>query len=153
MTEWILLVKSVSPMMRRDAIVTLGVQAVVLDRTNQVLLVRHGYRPGWHFPGGGVERRETLASAIRRELEEEAGVVLDEPARTFGIYSHFDAFPGDHIVLVIAGRWRQPRVPGPNREIAELGFFPREALPAETTAPTRARLREIFEGRPKAEIW
>ncbi len=48
---------------------TLGVQAVITDAQDQVLLIRHGYRPGWHFPGGGVEWRETLLCALAREVE------------------------------------------------------------------------------------
>src|ERR1044071_215243 len=39
---------------------TIQVRAIVLDEKNGVLLVRHSYRPGWDFPGGGVERQDTL---------------------------------------------------------------------------------------------
>lgn len=133
--------------------VTLGAQAVVADSERRVLLVRHGYRPGWHFPGGGVERDESVITALTRELEEEAGVALTGPPRLFGIYSHFDAFPGDHILLYVATGWRQTRVHEPNREIAELGFFGLDALPEGTTAQTRRRCAEIFMGAQVSESW
>ena len=126
---------------------------MVCDTAGRVLLVRHGYRPGWHFPGGGVERGEALSQSIARELEEEAGIVFDTQPRLFAIYSHFDAFPGDHIVLYVAERWRRVRIPQPNREIAEHGFFHAYALPEGTTAPTRRRLAEIFSGETRSQSW
>ena len=108
---------------RRRLIITLGVQAVIVDAERHVLLVRHGYRPGWHFPGGGAEKNETVEAALRRELLEETGVVLKEAPQLVGLYAHFDVFPGDHIVLYCAQDWERAHVPAPNREIAERMFL------------------------------
>lgn len=133
---------------------TLGAQGLVIDRQRRVLLVRHGYRPGWHFPGGGVEKAETIEAALARELEEEAGIVAIEPPVLFGIYAHFDEFPGDHIALYIVRSWERPRIPEPNREIAEHGFFASDALPEGTSRGTRRRIAEALLGEsPRATHW
>ncbi len=132
---------------------TLGAQGCVLDASNRVLLVRHTYRPGWHFPGGGVEKGETIMMALTRELDEEAGIVLEGRPRLFGIYANHRAFPGDHIALFVVRSWSQPAIPPPNREIAEQAFFAPDRLPQDIHAPTAERIKEVIEGRAPAELW
>lgn len=49
----------------------------VAVRDGVILLIRRGTPPGeglWSVPGGRVQRGETLADAVRRELREETGL-------------------------------------------------------------------------------
>lgn len=132
---------------------TLGAQGVIIDANSKVLLIRHRYRPGWYFPGGGVERNETVSTALARELEEEAGVVLTAPPEFHGLFANIENFPGDHIALFLVRAWEQPTIPVPSVEIAEQGFFALDQLPDGTSGGTRRRLAEIFEGAAKSERW
>jgi len=132
---------------------TLGAQGAVIDSDGRVLLIRHTYRPGWHFPGGGVEKRETVEEALQRELREEAGVVIDAKPQLFGIYANFKAFPNDHIALFVVRSWHQPIAPQPNMEIAECTFFTIDALPDDIHPPTRSRISEILGRQPRQSVW
>lgn len=130
---------------------TLGVQCCLIDEDGKVLLVRHGYRPGWHFPGGGVEKNETVRDALERELLEEVNVTLSQDPDLIAPFANFKHFPGDHILLYVCRHWSQLSVPDPSFEIAEIGRFAPDALPTDTHPPTRARIEEIFkEDRPAA---
>ncbi len=148
-----LLTRSLRPWWRLTRGLTLGAQGVVVDTSSKVLLVRHGYRPGWHFPGGGVERNETLLIALARELEEETGVTLKEQPLLHGLFCNADKFPGDHIALFVVREWEQRRVPRPNAEISEQGFFAVDDVPAGTDAGALRRLAELFDGKDMSEKW
>ncbi len=133
---------------------TLGVRAVVFDAQNRVLLIKHSYTPGWHFPGGGVERRETIAEAMARELEEESGIALTGEAELFGLYLQRAHGARDHVAVYVCRHWRQARRPQyPNIEIVDAQFFALDALPADITKPTRRRIAEIVEGAPRSADW
>lgn len=138
---------------RQTRALTLGAQGMVLDAENRVLLVEHTYRPGWHMPGGGVEKGETIEYALTRELAEEAGIELTAPPQLFGIYANFRAFPSDHIALFIVRDWHQSHVPTPNREIKGQCFVSRNALPVGTVPAVARRLDEVLSNQPRVQDW
>lgn len=137
--------------MRRG--MTLGAQGVVIDEADRVLLVRHGYRPGWFFPGGGVEWGETLEDALLRELEEEVGVTLTGPPVLHGIFSNNANFPGDHIAVYLVREWSRAGEYRQKGEIAETGMFAADEVPALTDLGTRHRFAEIFDNAPLSARW
>jgi len=132
---------------------TLGVRAIALDANGRVFLVRHTYLPGFYLPGGGVERNETALASLERELEEEGRIALDEPPRLIGFFHNPRHSRRDHVALYLAKNVRQTATRKPDWEIAECGFYALDALPEETTASTRARLDELFNGATPGSIW
>jgi 8-oxo-dGTP pyrophosphatase MutT (NUDIX family) len=148
-----LVVKAAQRVWRVRRAATFGAQAVIIDAEGRVLLVRHGYRPGWHFPGGGVERNEGALAALRREVHEETGVVIDGAPHLFGLYTNFAAFPGDHVALFVVRSFSRPSVPAASFEIREQHFFSRDALPEDIASACRRRLEEIFDGHSRDEAW
>ncbi len=145
--------KTIQYYWRTTRSLTLGAQACVLTEDNKVLLVKHTYRPGWHFPGGGVEKNETIRGALERELREEANVELTADPELFAIYSNFAYFPGDHIALFTVRHWRQPKPPKPSHEIAAQEFFSITDLPDQVNPPTLARINEITSGAKPSDSW
>lgn len=140
------------PWYRLSRGMTLGARCLVVDAGGRVLLVRHGYAPGWLLPGGGVERGETIYGAARRELREEAAVEALEEPRLIGLYLNEAQFRGDHVAVLLVRQFRQHRFTA-NLEIAEAQFFDVAALPAETSPGTRRRIAEFCEERPPSPVW
>jgi ADP-ribose pyrophosphatase YjhB (NUDIX family) len=132
---------------------TLGVQAVITKSGNEVLLIRHGYRPGWHFPGGGVEWSETLVDALAREVSEETGVIIKGEPRLHGIFANFQAAPCDHVALYVVDEWEQPQVPAATFEIQEQRFFPLSSLPDDAVKGVQRRVAEIFGAENIGQHW
>ena len=131
---------------------TLGVRGVVTDAEGRVLLIEHTYVPGWHLPGGGVDRGESAEAAIARELVEEAGVRPVGRPRLVSFHDNGAVFRGDHILLYRVTEW-EPATATSHGEIHRVAFFPRRELPEGVTPGTRRRLAEVFGGAAPDPRW
>jgi len=58
------------------------VSAVIFSKDGKILLgkkVKNGvYSETWHLPGGGIEQGEELVTALKREVNEETGLEIEE---------------------------------------------------------------------------
>jgi 8-oxo-dGTP pyrophosphatase MutT (NUDIX family) len=132
---------------------TLGVRGVVLDADHRVFLVRHSYVSGWHLPGGGVEVGESFLEALQRELIEEGRIELVGEPVLHGLFFNSHVSARDHVAVYVIRQFRQDRLPEPNHEIVECGFYDANALPAETTKGTRLRIAEVLDGVTPVSTW
>lgn len=141
------------PLYRQTRGMTLGTRTLVLRNADaEVLLLRHGYAPGWLLPGGGVERGESLAEAALRELREEAAIEAEEEPVLHGLFLNDRNFRGDHVACFVLRRFRQGAFLR-GFEISEARFFPVAALPDTTTPGTRRRIAEVAGKLPPAREW
>jgi len=102
-----------------------GVTGLGVDPQGRVLLARHRFgAPQWRFLGGFLGRRERVEDALAREIREETGLAIEV---------------GPVLEVVTGFRWARVelvfafRVIGGaealTAEVAELGWFPPDALP------------------------
>ncbi len=132
---------------------TMGVRAACFDEAGRLFLVRHSYVPGWHLPGGGIERGETALEALAKEMREEGNLVASTPPRLVHVYFNRQTSKRDHVLLYRCDGVTQSAPRLKDREIVEAGFFALDALPAATTAATRRRLEELAGRVSFADVW
>lgn len=132
---------------------TIGVRVAVTDTDNRVLLVRHTYVAGWHFPGGGINKREAAERAAAREVLEETQIELTAPATLHGVYLNLAQIKSDHILFFTASQWKRIDAPARPLEIVEAKFFPMRELPEGATGGTRRRIAELLGDAKREAMW
>jgi len=111
------------------------VGALVVDGEDRLLLVRRArdpYRGTWDVPGGFLDEAEHPLDALRRELREETGLDV-EPEEFAGVW--LDRYGTGADAATTLNLYWTARVTGGDAvagdDAAELGWFPRDALPPE----------------------
>ena len=131
--------------------VAFGVSAIVPDAQGRLLLVRQRYTPGWHLPGGGVDRGEPPAKAVVRELQEEVGLQSSAAPEFYGLYTRTVGMTTNVVALY---RVRDAQIAfKPNAEIAQIIWADLTAPPNDATPATLRRFAELRGETEQSEYW
>lgn len=116
-----------------------GCNVIATNDSGHVLLVRHTYhnRETWMLPGGGLAPNESPLTTAARELAEETGCILLNPAHLCTVTLNRTGWT--NLIELVAGETRSAPCPD-GREIEEARFFDPHALPAQTSGPVRAMI-------------
>jgi 8-oxo-dGTP diphosphatase len=66
--------------MANEDLFYLGLKILIVNDENRILLLRRSLsgKTFWDIPGGRIQRGEDIAEGLKRELEEETGLQIDE---------------------------------------------------------------------------
>jgi 8-oxo-dGTP diphosphatase len=126
-----------------------AVGAIVRTADDRIVLVRRAIEPGyglWVFPGGYVDRGETVTEAAVRETREEAGLEV----RLDGLVNIY-SYPGRPIIIIVY----TASILGGELRIDEESLEARLFTPADIPwsdlafVSTRDALRDFLDGRSR----
>lgn len=130
---------------------TRGVRAIIVNESNEILLVRHTYQEGWFLPGGKTDKNEDDEVSLTRELREELGIQDISISQKLGEYESTYEYKKDHIVVFVIDQFTQRDKK--HFELKEYGFFHPEMLPEEISPGTRKRIEEWLGKRTINNQW
>ena len=123
----------------------------LVEQKGKVVLVRHSYATGLHFPGGGVRHGEPPETALLRELKEELGLTWTSAPELIGIYTRKVWLATNVIALY---RIREARFEfKANFEIREIVLADPASPPPDTLPGVRRRLAEFMGQAPANPYW
>ncbi len=124
-------------------VTTVGVR-VLIENEGKVLLIKHTYRKGYYFPGGGVRRGEEFSQACIREVFEETGLVIDK-MQLVSVYRNFLENKNNCVLIYRAGKVINPHeLKSDGIEVAEAIWVDPTNPPKEASYYTKQALDSLF---------
>jgi ADP-ribose pyrophosphatase YjhB (NUDIX family) len=121
---------------------TVGAVVVLRRGDGRMALVEQRHSPGWALPGGLMQRGESPASALVREVAEELGVTLDISTLPVPYACVNAAVRRVDVVYFVDAPPRTRLQREDEVEVTRTGWFPLDALP-EISDPTHDILRAV----------
>ena len=123
----------------------IAVGALLTDAADRVLLIQRGHAPAagrWTLPGGRVERGETLAQALHRELLAETGLT----AKLGALIEVFEYIDASYHYVILDYRMTDPQgEPRAGEDAVDARFFTlTEAAALQTTDGLLPILRRVL---------
>ncbi|GAA5482982.1 NUDIX domain-containing protein [Haloferula sargassicola] len=133
---------------RQRPVATVG--ALIEDDEGRVLMVKtHKWGHRWGIPGGKIERGESSAAALVREVREETGLEIDDPVFVM-VQDCIDSTEferPEHFLLLNYVARRTSGEVKLNDEAQEFRWLtPEEALELDLNQPTRTLIEEVLGG-------
>ncbi len=130
-------------------LISVGMRAIIQDEEGRVLLIRRNDNDMWGMPAGSMELDESAFDCLKREVNEETGLIVLE-ATPIAIYSEprfaFTTVYGDHyqmFALVLrVDRW-QGTLFSTTNETTDARFFALDALPDNLLPLYRETLEDL----------
>lgn len=115
--------------------------AIILNNEGQVLLLKHTFRPGsgWGLPGGFLQAGEQPELALRRELQEEVGLRLEDVE----LYT-VRVFKRPNQLEIVFRSNTGGEAKSRSMEITKIGWFSLESLPDGLPKDQRELIRRAL---------
>jgi 8-oxo-dGTP pyrophosphatase MutT (NUDIX family) len=119
---------------------SVSVAGVVTDDVGRVLVVQRRDNGKWEIPGGVLELGESIHAGVRREVEEETGLIV-EPERLTGVYKNLRL---GVVALVFRARVVSGE-PGPTVESAAVDWWTADQVTAQMGETFAVRVLDALD--------
>ena len=124
---------------------------ILFNELGEVLLEERSDDGYFDFPGGGIDLKEEVEAAAKRELFEETGLIADE-LKLFDVYSgeitHYVYFNGDEIygidLVYICKKYHGELTPQ-KEEVKSLGFYDLKAMPGKMSLRNKQIIKDLIK--------